>query len=267
MKRWGIISIVMLLAMALGTATASASYIYLDTTDNLTISIVPFTGNPAVPLTSTLSTVVLTGTTPNDSATVTGPTSASYTGGPYAANLAANITSVPLHHATASLNDVAPVLYHDAFVTNSGVDKYVYTFTPTVSGNYTINISDLYTYAYGVNNTGVWQYDYAKFTAGFEYSLVGGVVNTGDHFNYVNNATYNPVSGFYLDSFSVSGGSSDALAPLVRRLNAGTTYTLSVDSNAYLEAHSIPIPGSVLLLGSGLLGLGLLRFRSREKKS
>jgi hypothetical protein len=30
---------------------------------------------------------------------------------------------------------------------------------------------------------------------------------------------------------------------------------------------AIPIPGSVLLLGSGLLGVGLLRFRRREKKS
>jgi len=39
--------------------------------------------------------------------------------------------------------------------------------------------------------------------------------------------------------------------------------TIQISESPYV----VPIPGSVLLLGSGLVGLGLLRFRRREKKS
>ena len=46
----------------------------------------------------------------------------------------------------------------------------------------------------------------------------------------------------------------------------GQTFNLA--SGGVLEPFSsVPIPGSVLLLGSGLVGLGLMRFRRRQKKA
>jgi hypothetical protein len=66
-------------------------------------------------------------------------------------------------------------------------------------------------------------------------------------------STYYGLGKALLYSIDPGAGTGKSLSTTMGQVAIGGTY--------------VPIPGSVLLLGTGLLGFGLMRFRGRRKKA
>jgi hypothetical protein len=131
----------------------------------------------------------------------------------------------------------------------------------------------------GSNVGGEWEYLKVATALGNEgISSTGGGVFGNPNFN--GNNLQGPVAvdggqfGIVNGELAPNGGlvkKSVVNNSVTFKLNVPADYTLDITSvNFYYgtaDIPSVPIPASALLLGSGLLGLGLVGWRRREKKA
>jgi hypothetical protein len=157
--------------------------------------------------------------------------------------------------------------------------------TITLSGNFNNTSTTKWQPAGGINlvMTGstfeVAGYDYGKVGTGFSnnFNLASLYLpDTADLqlVDLFNNGNQGGVHGtpeaLYISSLSGASGAVLDLNHLwVYVMNGSTPVALAdgIYNGVTVEGSPVPVPASVLLLGSGLLGLGLLGFRRREKKA
>jgi len=151
------------------------------------------------------------------------------------------------------------------YIKESATTSQFYTFT--TSGLRTATFTDSYTYSYSLNNaTGNPFVDVTWYTKAELYldSVLVAWTSGTPTINVSQSAApgqvlpdIGPVTGSGTLTYSRTGGN---------RLPGGN-HTFELRLTSYQEGHTVPLPGSVLLLASGLVGLSLLGVRRRQKKA
>jgi hypothetical protein len=115
-------------------------------------------------------------------------------------------------------------------------------------------------------------HDYGVSMEGFtdNFHLASLTVESGTYVlltDLFDNASPGP-EALYVDSLYVAdGGTLDFDNLNLYALYLGNPTQVLFQDSRFGPGDIVPVPASALLLGSGLLGLGLLRFRRREKKA
>jgi hypothetical protein len=286
MKRKWLLGIMALLTMALLAPPTSAATISLDSNVNyFTMS----KGQPggAVNLAptnaDTTSTVAASGTayytnpnlTGTDSLTITTSTGSTaqinYSDAWLTAiqgQIYSNTNTTGHHTLSANLSGVGPhgSISTPGYITETVTDTFNYTVT-VPSGNAAVVFSIPYTWSYSLNNS-VADYIYrATYNVTVSFYIDGGTTPI---------ATFSPVNITYGSDASknvplsdISQIGSGALSsPSGFKPSAGShtfSVVLTETVTGYSEpGYSAPIPPSAFLLGSGLLGLGLMGWRRKR---
>jgi hypothetical protein len=262
----GIIAIALLVA-----APASATYMNLQADSNWSFAISPNSYN-LNNLTNYADTI---GNSTNPVETIPLTTS---TGGP---NVGASVlvNSLPnLLHQEANNNPGAATSHthvsgqgptFPGFLQQDAYESMRWTLVPTVSGIYSITSSNLFSVvATGDNSSGVGAYKVRQtydFFVTLEQAGGGLFVSKSGSTNYANEVVPpNVVSPWTVSQLNQTQNFDLGSQSLV----AGQTYYLTVEDEVYQYMYTqIPVPPSLILLGSGLLGLAGLGWRRSRKES
>lgn len=144
-----------------------------------------------------------------------------------------------------------------------------YTIPTGGTGDYVINFRDDYSSTAAVDQeTGsVFPVTYFKGFAEMHVKLSGGP-SSSDNTLLLYDQTYGALGSTVPIASFIDSNPSGAftLGPFTYPMIAASTLSLDVFLTAHYDAQTVPLPGTVLLLGSGLLGLLGLRRRVRPEK-
>ena len=150
------------------------------------------------------------------------------------------------------------------YIKEAATTSQFYTFTITGAKN--VTFTDAYAYSYSLSNAAgrpfvdaTW---YTKAELYLDSILVAWTTGTPTI-----NVSQSAVPGQILDDIGPVSGSGTLSYERTgsNKLPTGT-HTFELRMTSYQEGHTsaVPLPSSVLLLGSGLVGLGLLGCRRRQ---
>jgi hypothetical protein len=179
--------------------------------------------------------------------------------------------------------DPDPVLFFSASATNSGLTPLLYSFTfsapliPTLSGAVNSYAELGITLTDGLNDGATVAVPTGNGHLLRSWDLIGPTldpisknVDVGEEFSIPAQGIYNPILGYYVHTGGMTSATSGSLICGVPCLTMAATlsFVLSPQDSAGFSGKivqtlaPVPVPGALLLMGSGLLGwLGLGRRR------
>jgi hypothetical protein len=289
-RKWMQTGLILSLALCFGTTQAPASEITLTSSHDITMTITPLSsGSPMSPESGTVGCSMegIAAHYPNyyyingiqnpvsptpGTATVSLPEQQTWL-----RTQTGTATAITLGEANLSTNIVGwgpSTTYINGNSIQYGYNKqkvvtlYDWSFTAPAAGSYTVKVSDAYTVHLQLDQAAGSPYPLYYLNAYNEQYLFNSVNGSSIGFKYIKPLNYFvPQSyGEPLENVNLGYLKTEYLE-FVTYLNGGDTITGSWVGRSYYEGRtmgmpSVPLPSTVLLLGSSLLGLaGWRRFR------
>jgi hypothetical protein len=287
-RKWGMFTLCLVVVMALGTSGALASTITFNGDHTLTITLTRVSDSSLVYPDSGTVTSGVQGYAYNPSETNSAGESQPITIGTTTTATANGTAGTWLHtsdtNTTFSSDQTTGLFYRrftgygpdpsgatPGYITQSNWDStstYIQTihlvFTAPTAASYSFSLQDVYDTTLALTQAGgnkVYSLDAEAYLVYYVYYSVGQqLLSSANIMEYHNDLTPpNTIPDFSNDyAYTVNANQNFNMA-------AGSTLTVDIALESYYEAYTVPLPSTMLLMGSGIVGLGLLRYRRKSK--